>query len=468
MDRSMARLTLASALESRGFEMERPLVNSLHSSIYCVREIPGSFTAAKESSTGPYVAKVVSLGGLDAQGRASALQEVSVLRGIASHPNLIQYRDSFLEEAAGVLLIVMSFAESGDLRNAVANAQALRTPLPEPAILCWLRQMVAGLGHLHSQGVVHRDLKSSNIFLCDGMSHIRIGDFGISKVLESTDFAQSCVGTPAYMSPELMRNERYDYHVDMWALGCVCYELCTLRLPFVTKSLLDLVHLVVQTEPDWAVWEHSYCQDVRQLAPRLLQKDAAGRPTAPDLLSEPLFASGLPTPGAEVWNAIATDKRTATSKEQAREEATRFSEASTADTAEDLLRQSGSDTWTLTPRMSWEKGRTPDGDIKAAPRSAGSTDTRLTQTVPSGFGRILAEAHDTQRQLSKCEFQDLLSTHSSQLQLDISSISSSGYIENAEAPNKKTEAPILQYQQAPKARDRDEPRPCHQVRENLL
>merc|ERR1719160_816082 len=114
--------------------------------------------------------------------------------------------------------------------------------------------MLEGLCYVHGRNVVHRDLKASNVFLKDRWRTCLIGDFGISRVLESTAFASTCVGTPAYMSPELMRAERYDYHVDMWALGCVCYELCTLRLPFVCKSLLDLVHLVVETEPNWMLW----------------------------------------------------------------------------------------------------------------------------------------------------------------------------------------------------------------------
>merc|ERR1719162_1189758 len=213
------------------------------------------------------------------------------------------------------------------------------------------------------------------------MSHIRIGDFGISKVLESTDFAQSCVGTPAYMSPELMRNERYDYHVDMWALGCVCFELCTLRLPFIAKSLLDLVQQVVGTEPEWSHWDRSYSQDVRSVAKRCLRKDATGRPTAEEALSEPLFQEGrgaLP-PGEDVWNFAPAEKHTVNLKESG-DEATRLSDASTADTAEDALRQSGGDTWILTPRMPWETS-SRSGDSSAARSNTDSSEVRLTQTA---------------------------------------------------------------------------------------
>lgn len=293
---------LTDALTSRGFTVERPLKTSVQSAILCVHE-----SAVPEASRITYVAKAVSLNGLEAQGRAAALQEVSVLRGIPAHPNLIEYRDSFLEEAAGVLLIVMSFAESGDLRGVVANTQKSCKTLPEPAVLFWMLQMLSGLQHLHNHGVVHRDLKSSNIFLSESRRRIRIGDFGISRVLESTAFATSCVGTPAYMSPELMRNEKYDYHVDVWAFGCICYELCTLHLPFVAKSLLDLVYTVVEANPDWSLWDRTFSDELKQVAQSALSKDAANRPTATQMLALPLFAPGgrgsMP-PADDIWESV--------------------------------------------------------------------------------------------------------------------------------------------------------------------
>lgn len=364
---SYSRQMLVSALASRGFEVEKPLKATVQSAIFCVREISHGRLAgiAPDASAPSYVAKVVPLTGLDAQGRAAALQEVSVLRGIAKHPNLIEYRDSFLEEAAGVLLIVMSLAENGDLRGVVANAQAVGRALPEPAVLWWLRQMLAGLDHLHSQAVVHRDLKTSNIFLCEGRRHIRIGDFGISRVLESTAFATSCVGTPAYMSPELMRNEQYDYHVDMWALGCICFELCALKLPFSAKSLLDLVYQVVEADPDWTLWDPSFSEELRAVSLRLLSKDVASRPTATEVLSETLFATGRASipPSEEVWLEVPEGK----------------------DEADEMLSQitegSGSGTWASTPRMPWETSslRASDASITQASLAGGASGSALAE-----------------------------------------------------------------------------------------
>mmetsp|Transcript_60293 Transcript_60293/g.111832 ORF Transcript_60293/g.111832 Transcript_60293/m.111832 type:complete len:317 (+) Transcript_60293:77-1027(+) len=301
--RSHMQRLLTDTLQSRGFEVTMKIKGAGHATIFCVREAGDG----KDEGADPiYVAKVVSLTPLDAKGKAAALQEVSMLRGLAPHPNLIAYKDSFVSESAGVLLIVMSFAEDGDLRHLVTRTQAAGRRLPEVVVLWWVRQMLAGLQHLHSQGVVHRDLKSSNIFLCEKSRRIRIGDFGISRVLESTAFATSCVGTPAYMSPELMLNEKYDYHVDMWALGCICYELCTLDLPFEATSLYDLANKVVQAEPDW-----NKCQDfsteLLDVAKQLLKKDAAVRPTADQLVATNLFSENgraAQQPSEEVWQDV--------------------------------------------------------------------------------------------------------------------------------------------------------------------
>lgn len=295
------RGVLAAVLVARGYKRVQPLKNASGSAaIFRVQE-------SEEEGAEPYVAKVVSLSGLDAKGCASAQQEVSLLKGLSAHPNLIAYRQSFMEEA-GQLYIVMSLADGGDLRCVVAECTSQKRTIPESVVLSWTRQTLSGLGHLHSQGVVHRDLKSSNIFLCQRRRVVRIGDFGISRVLDSTAFATSCVGTPAYMSPELMRSERYDHHVDMWAMGCIIYELCTLKLPFMSRSLVDLAMQVLEEDPVWTSWG-DFSEEIRSVCARLLQKDPEARPTSTELLEEPLFAPGgrswLPPP-EEAWSQIAT------------------------------------------------------------------------------------------------------------------------------------------------------------------
>lgn len=396
----MDRSVLASRLRGRGFQVVEQLKCAGHAAIFRVRE--------RAEDTESFVAKVVCLTGLDAQGQAGAQQEVSLLKGLSAHSNLIAYRESFLEEA-GILFIVMSLAEDGDLRRVVTEAQAVKRVLPEPVVLTWLRQTLLGLQHLHKQGVVHRDLKSSNIFLCEGRRRIRIGDFGISTVLQSTAFASSCVGTPAYMSPELMRNERYDYHVDMWALGCICFELCTLNMPFPATSLLQLAVQVMETDPMWSMLD-GRSPEICEVAKWLLSKDVAARPTATQILQVPLFAEGgraAVGPSSEEWASL-VETEFQSSPDKRRLDTT----FSTMAASGDSLSSKG---WTMTPRMPWETSpRASEGT--ASPGGLASTGFSGMETAPAAsFEREIQRARDDKHEFSKAEFANLLSTHQEQL-----------------------------------------------------
>ena len=106
--------------------------------------------------------------------------------------------------------------------------------------------MCISLNFIHQKRILHRDLKTSNIFLSlEG--DVKIGDFGISKVLEnSIDSASTIVGTPFYMSPEVCENRSYTFKSDIWALGCIMFELCTLKKAFEANNLLGLVNKIVK------------------------------------------------------------------------------------------------------------------------------------------------------------------------------------------------------------------------------
>lgn len=392
----MDRSVLATRLRGRGFKVVEPLKCAGHAAIFRVSE-------SDDGATESYVAKVVCLTGLDAQGQAGAHQEVSLLKGLSAHPNLIAYRESFLEEA-GILFIVMSLAEDGDLRQVVAKAAATKHMLPEPMVLTWLQQTALGLDHLHQQGVVHRDLKSSNIFLCEGRRRIRIGDFGISTVLQSTAFASSCVGTPAYMSPELMRNERYDFHVDIWALGCICFELCALSMPFAASSLLQLAMQIMDAEPSWDLM-NGRSEAINHICKWLLKKDVDQRPTARQLLDEPIFAG--PGPSEEDWASL-EDGELHSSPDKRRMQTT----VSTMDhSGSESLSSSNPSGWTMTPRMPWDKSSRASGSTAASPGGL----TLETAPASSKSERAMLRAKEVNKEFSKDEFAEMLQTHQDQL-----------------------------------------------------
>lgn len=95
-----------------------------------------------------------------------------------------------------------------------------------------LLQILLGLNHMHSKKILHRDIKTLNVFLDDELS-VKLGDMGVAKILSTnTNFAKTIVGTPYYLSPELCEDKPYNEKSDVWALGVVLYECCTQRHPF--------------------------------------------------------------------------------------------------------------------------------------------------------------------------------------------------------------------------------------------
>jgi NIMA (never in mitosis gene a)-related kinase len=146
----------------------------------------------------------------------------------------------------------------------------------------WFVQLCLSLEYIHGRKMLHRDLKSQNVFLTANNT-VKLGDFGISKVLENTnDVAMTVQGTPYYMSPEVCQSKPYDYKSDVWALGCILYELATLKHAFNAENLLGLVFKIVQDKQDPI--PNIYSQELKNLVSLLLIKDERQRPNVLDIL----------------------------------------------------------------------------------------------------------------------------------------------------------------------------------------
>ncbi|KRX05851.1 Protein kinase-like domain [Pseudocohnilembus persalinus] len=152
------------------------------------------------------------------------------------------------------LIIVAEWAEKGDLKRLMKIHQSEETPFEELKIWEFMNQIASALMHMHEKRIMHRDLKPANIFIANDGS-LKIGDLGLGRVFSSeTIEAYSKVGTPLYMSPELLHGEGYDQKSDVWSLGCVTYELCEFKSPFRNEneklSLLSLFENI--TKGDFA------------------------------------------------------------------------------------------------------------------------------------------------------------------------------------------------------------------------
>ena len=192
------------------------------------------YTVRSARDNGVYVLKRVHI--MEPEARRAALREAETLQRL-QHPAIVGYRDTFVDDEH--LCIVMEYADGGDLASRIAAARD--RPFGEEQILQWLVQLALALHHVHERGVLHRDLKTQNVFLTSGGALIKLGDFGVARGLCGTEpIAATCVGTPYYMAPELFKGEQYGTKADIWALGCVLYELVTRRRAFQSPNLNSL------------------------------------------------------------------------------------------------------------------------------------------------------------------------------------------------------------------------------------
>ncbi|XP_062293112.1 serine/threonine-protein kinase Nek1-like, partial [Scomber scombrus] len=202
--------------------------------------------------------------------KQKAQQEVEVLSNL-SHPNIVQYKKSF--EDKGCLYIVMDYCEGGDLSKKIKSQEGKL--LSEEQILDWFVQICLALKHIHDRNIIHRDIKPQNIFLTkDGT--VQLGEFGIARVLNSTgELATTCIGTPLYLSPEICENKPYDNKSDIWAVGCVLYEMCSLKP---AAGIIEELCLKIVSGSYSPVSEH-YSQELRSLLAQLLNCDPTQRPS---------------------------------------------------------------------------------------------------------------------------------------------------------------------------------------------
>eukprot|EP00667_Euglena_gracilis_P017524 EG_transcript_18484 len=250
------------------------------------------------AAAGQFVVKEVKVGHLCPTERDLARMEIKVLRSL-DHPNVVRYIDHF--EGNGRLFIVMEYADSGDLGSVIRATQA---PMPEVQATDYFVQICRALQHLHAKQILHRDLKPSNVFLSQNKKVVKLGDFGISTILRGSQaLAKTQCGTPYYFSPEVCQKKPYDHKSDVWALGCLLYEMLALRRPFAGSTLPHLMLAICKgryTPPPT-----HYSGELLQLVARLLEHEPSRRPSTAAILDLPFLrrhgdALPLPTAGPPV------------------------------------------------------------------------------------------------------------------------------------------------------------------------
>ncbi|CAF3404699.1 unnamed protein product [Rotaria socialis] len=226
----------------------------------------------------PKVLKVVRLGEMDADQTVDSVREAELLSNLHNE-HIVKFYESFLEN--DYLCIVTEFCEGGDLDQRFKQLKKENHTLEEDQVVEWLIQILIAVQYMHKSRILHRDLKARNIFLKS--NKVKIGDFGISRILVGTmDVASTFTGTPYYMSPEVMKHDGYESKSDIWSVGCLLYEMCTYQHAFDGKGLMNVIYKVVEGQPPEL--PKTYSKELNDLSKKMFAKDPKQRPSAAELL----------------------------------------------------------------------------------------------------------------------------------------------------------------------------------------
>jgi NIMA (never in mitosis gene a)-related kinase len=248
----------------KDFEILSVLGKGAYGSVYKVRR----FTDSKI-----YAMKKIILNNLNTREKEGCLNEVRLLASITNN-NIISYKDSFLDNETNNLHIIMEHADDNDLQYHINENKKTGKTFSEERVWEILNHLVNGLKALHDRKIMHRDLKSANVFLFKDGS-VKIGDMNVSKVYK-LGLLNTQTGTPYYASPEVWRDLPYDHKCDIWSLGIVLYEICNSKVPFAGDSIHQVFNKIIKGayEPVCVL----YSSELREIVNMLLQVNPNDRP----------------------------------------------------------------------------------------------------------------------------------------------------------------------------------------------
>ena len=237
----------------------------------------GKVYKARKKFTGETSAiKFIAKKGKTERDLRSLRQEIDILR-VLKHPNIIAMRDAF--ETEHEFCVVMEYAQ-GELFEVLEDDRTL----PELEVKAIARQLVSALHYLHTNRVIHRDMKPQNV-LIGANKVVKLCDFGFARSIRSQSMVMTSIkGTPLYMAPELVQEQPYNHTVDLWSLGVILYELFVGKPPFFTNSIYTLIQKIVR---DPLTWPEDMSAEFKSFLRGLLNKRPSERLSWPALLEHP-------------------------------------------------------------------------------------------------------------------------------------------------------------------------------------
>ncbi|XP_045394585.1 serine/threonine-protein kinase Nek11 isoform X3 [Lemur catta] len=278
---STAVSTYPETLVARRYVLQQKLGSGSFGTVYLVSD--------KKAKQGEElkVLKEISVGQLNPNETVQANLEAQLLSKL-DHPTIVKFHASFVEQDN--FCIITEYCEGRDLDCKIQEYKEAGKIFPENQIIEWFIQLLLGVDYMHERRILHRDLKSKNIFLKSNL--LKIGDFGVSRLLMgSCDLATTLTGTPHYMSPEALKHQGYDTKSDIWSLACILYEMCCMNHAFTGSSFLSIVLKIV--EGDTPSLPERYPRELNAIMESMLNKSPSLRPSALEILKIPYIDEQL-------------------------------------------------------------------------------------------------------------------------------------------------------------------------------
>nr|XP_005545804.1 PREDICTED: serine/threonine-protein kinase Nek11 isoform X3 [Macaca fascicularis] len=278
---STAISTYPKTLIARRYVLQQKLGSGSFGTVYLVSD--------KKAKRGEElkVLKEISVGELNPNETVQANLEAQLLSKL-DHPAIVKFHASFVEQDN--FCIITEYCEGRDLDYKIQEYKEAGKIFPDNQIIEWFIQLLLGVDYMHERRILHRDLKSKNIFLKNNL--LKIGDFGVSRLLMgSCDLATTLTGTPHYMSPEALKHQGYDTKSDIWSLACILYEMCCMNHAFAGSNFLSIVLKIV--EGDTPSLPERYPKELNAIMESMLNKNPSLRPSAIEILKIPYIDEQL-------------------------------------------------------------------------------------------------------------------------------------------------------------------------------
>ncbi|XP_070232337.1 serine/threonine-protein kinase Nek11 isoform X2 [Bos mutus] len=278
---SIAVSTCPKSLIARRYMLQQKLGSGSFGTVFLVSD--------KKAKQGEElkVLKEICIGELNPNETVQATLEAQLLSKL-NHPAIVKFHANFVEQDK--FCIITEYCEGRDLDCKIQEYKEAGKTFPESQIIEWFIQLLLGVDYMHERKILHRDLKSKNIFLKN--NKLKIGDFGVSRLLMgSCDLATTLTGTPHYMSPEALKHQGYDTKSDIWSLACILYEMCCMNHAFTGSNFLSIVLKIV--EGDTPSLPERYPRQLNDIMESMLNKSPSLRPSAIEILKLPYIDEQL-------------------------------------------------------------------------------------------------------------------------------------------------------------------------------